>query len=171
MRYVSRPVNVGDAAIWGAELDTKAQMGAIGLPDLTLRGNFVTQNSHAKDSNSGEPGQLGDLPEYAANLGADYNFSAQKLTVSLNLRLAGKQNMGVGDLETLEPQQFLSLSATKRFSKTTTLRFGGHNLLNEPSDRTAISFHPAPSDAQLASSQHAVETSSRFFYFSLENTW
>lgn len=170
-RYVSRPVNIGDAAIWGAELDAKAQMGAIGLPDLTLRGNFVTQNSHAKDNTSGETGQLGDLPEYAANLGADYNFTAQKLTVSLNLRLAGKQNIGVGDLESLQAQQFLSLSATQKLSKTTTIRFGGHNLLNEKFDRTAISFHPASAATQLASSQHAVETSSQFFYFSLENTW
>lgn len=170
-RYVSRPTNIGNAAIWGMELDAKAQMGIIGLPDLSLRGNFVTQNSRAKDDTTGETGQVGDLPEYAANLGADYNFAAQKLQVSLNLRLSGKQNRGLGDLETLEPQQFLSLSATKRFSKTTTLRFGGHNLLNEQSDRTAISFHSVPNDTQLASSQRAVETGARFYYFSLENTW
>ncbi len=170
-RYVSRPTNIGDAAIWGIELDAKAQMGSIGLPDLSLRGNFVTQNSRAKDNITGATGQLGDLPEYAANLGADYNFVAQKLQLSLNLRLAGKQNRGVGDLETLKAQQFLSLSATQKLSKTTTIRFGGHNLLNEKSDRTAISFHPAPNEAKLASSQHAVETTARFFYFSLENTW
>ncbi len=170
-RYVSRPVNIGSAAIWGVELDARVQMGSIGLPDLTLRGNFVTQNSRAKDAFTGESGQVGDLPEYAANLGADYNFTAQKLQLSMNLRLSGRQNMGVGDLETLEPQQFLSLSATQKLSKTTTLRFGGHNLLNEQTDRTAISFHPAPDDAVLASSQRAVGTTSRFFFFSLENTW
>ena len=170
-RHVSRPVNIGSAAIWGAELDAKAQMGSIGLPDLTLRGNFVTQNSRAKDDITGESGRVGDLPEYAANLGADYNFAAQKLQLSLNLRLSGRQNMGVGDLETLEPQQFLSVNATQKLSKTTTLRVGGHNLLNQRSDRTAISFHPAPDDAVLASSQQAVETTSRFFYISLENTW
>lgn len=170
-RYVSRPTNIGDAAIWGAELDAKSQMGNIGLPDLTLRGNFVTQNSRAKDNATGETGQVGDLPEYAANLGADYHFVAQKLVVSLNLRLAGKQNRGVGDLETLKVQQFLSLSATQKLSKTTTIRLGGHNLLNAQSDRTAISFHPAPDTNQIASNQHAVETTARFFYFGLENTW
>jgi iron complex outermembrane receptor protein len=170
-RYVSRPVNIGDAAIWGVELDARAKMSMIGLPDLTLRGNFVTQNSRAKDDTSGETGRVGDLPAYSANLGADYEFVEQKLNLSVNLRLAGKQNMGVGDLESLDPQQFLSANLTKKLSKTLTLRAGGHNLLNQQSDRTALSYHPAPDEDRLASWQHAVETATRSFYVSLESVW
>lgn len=170
-RYVSRPVNIGNAAIWGMELDGRAQMGMIGLPRLTLRGNFVTQNSRAKDDAAGETGQVGDLPEYSANLGADYEFAEQKLNLSVNLRLSGRQNMGVGDLESLKPQQFLSINATKKLSKGLTLRMGGHNLLNEKTERSAISFHPAPDEDQIASWQQSVETTTRSFYVSLESVW
>lgn len=170
-RYVSRPVNIGDAAIWGAELDGRAKMAMIGLPALTLRGNFVTQNSRARDAATGESGQVGDLPEYAANLGADYEFTAQKLTLGVNLRLSGKQNMGVGDHESLEPQRFLSVNLTRKFSGGLTLRMGAHNLLDEKTDRTAISYHPAPDEDRIASRQRRVETGARSFYFSLESVW
>ncbi len=170
-RYVSRPTNIGDAAIWGVELDGRSKMAMIGLPDLTLRGNFVTQNSRAKDDATGETGQVGDLPEYSANLGADYEFTEQKLTVSVNLRLSGKQNMGVGDLESIKPQQYLSINTTKKLSKGLTLRMGGHNLLDEKTDRTALSYYPVPNEDQVSSSQHSVETGTRSFYVSLESIW
>ncbi len=170
-RYVSRPTNIGNAAIWGVELDGRAKMAAIGLPQLSLRGNFVTQNSRAKDDASGETGQVGDLPEYAANLGADYEFTKQKLTLGVNLRQSGEQHMGVGDPESLKPQRFLSINATKKLSRSLTLRMGGHNLLNEKTDRTAVSYHPAPDEDRIASRQRRVETGARSFYFSLESVW
>ncbi len=170
-RYVSRPVNIGDAAIWGVELDGRTKMDIIGLPDLTLRGNFVTQNSRAKDDTTGEAGRVGDLPNYSANLGADYEFTAQKLKLSANLRLSGKQNMGLGDLEEIKPQKYLSINAQKKLSKSLTLRMGGHNLLNQKTDRTVISYHPAPDQDQIASWQHSLETGTRSFYISLESIW
>lgn len=169
-RYVSRPINIGDASIWGVELDGRAQMGMIGLPSLTLRGNFVTQNSHARDDATGETGQVGDLPEYTANIGIDYEFTEQKLTLSTNLRLTGRQNMGVGDPESVKPQQFLSINANKKLSKGLTLRMGGHNLLNEKTRRTVINTYPTDPDS-INSMQQSVETAARTFYVSLESIW
>lgn len=170
-RHVSRPTNIGNAAIWGVELDGRAKMAVIGLPQLTLRGNFVTQNSRARDDATGETGRVGDLPAYSANLGADYDFAEHKLNLSVNLRLLGKQRMGVGDAESLEPQQFLGINASKKLSKILTLRMGGYNLLNEKTDRTAISYHPLPDEDQIASRQHSVETGTRTFYVSMESVW
>lgn len=170
-RYVSRPTNIGNAAIWGVELDGRAKMSVIGLPQLTLRGNFVTQDSRARDDATGETGRVGDLPAYSANLGADYEFAEQKLNLSVNLRLAGRQRMGVGDPESLKPQQFLGINASKKLSKSLTLRMGGYNLLNEKTDRTVNSYHPPPDEDRIASRQQSTETGTRTFYVSMESVW
>ena len=80
-RYVERPFNVAHATETSIVADSKWKLAS--LPALTLRGNVSTSRIETGDPGAAFVRQ--ESPRRAANLGADYEWTAQKLTFGGNL--------------------------------------------------------------------------------------
>ncbi|MEP6739012.1 MAG: TonB-dependent receptor [Caldimonas sp.] len=100
-RYVSRTQNVGDAVTEGLELEAKFRASELwsSAPRIDFRGNASFFRSRVK----GVPGpdnRLDQQPDYTANLGADYRFSAVPLLVGGNLNFTPAYTTRLSDLQT-----------------------------------------------------------------------
>lgn len=87
-RWVSAPVNVGDATSHGVELEAKFRLDEVvaDAPKLNLRSNLSIFRSDV----SGVPGpnnRLDQQPRQTLNLGADYRLAAAPWTVGATLNL------------------------------------------------------------------------------------
>ena len=81
-RWIERPYNVGDSRVRGLIFDAKAQLKALNLADMTIRGNYAytTNKILTPYANLG----AGEGTRQSANLGADYNWTALKLTIGVS---------------------------------------------------------------------------------------
>lgn len=85
-RWVSTPLNVGDAITQGIELEAKFrldQMWSGALP-IDIRSNLSLFRSRVKDV-SGPDNRLDQQPDMTANLGGDYRLRSLPLTLGGNL--------------------------------------------------------------------------------------
>ncbi|MEY2783573.1 MAG: Colicin receptor precursor [Pseudomonadota bacterium] len=131
-RYVSTPLNVGDATTQGIELEAKFRLNQAwpeALP-VDIRSNISFFRSKVKDV-PGPDNRLDQQPDMTANLGADYRLR------SLPLTLGGNVNWNP-DYETRRSQEQLSYQGIKRVvdvygvwrvSAATGLRLSVSNLL------------------------------------------
>ena len=104
-RYVLRTRNVGSAVTQGLELEAKFRASEVwsSAPKVDLRANASVFGSRVK----GVPGpdnRLDQQPDYTANVGADYRFTAVPMTIGGNLnwtpgyatRLSAGQTASIG---------------------------------------------------------------------------
>jgi iron complex outermembrane receptor protein len=131
-RYVSTPLNVGDATTQGVELEAKFRLNqafADAWP-VDIRSNISFFKSKVKDV-PGPDNRLDQQPDMTANLGADYRLR------SLPLTLGGNVNWNP-DYETRRSAEQLSYQGIKRVvdvygvwrvSAATGLRLSVSNLL------------------------------------------
>jgi iron complex outermembrane receptor protein len=131
-RYVSTPLNVGDATTQGVELEAKFRLNqafADAWP-VDIRSNISFFKSKVKDV-PGPDNRLDQQPDMTANLGADYRLR------SLPLTLGGNVNWNP-DYETRRSAEQLSYQGIKRLvdvygvwrvSAATGLRLSVSNLL------------------------------------------
>ncbi len=130
-RWVSSPVNLGDATTQGIELEAKFrldQMLASALP-IDIRSNLSLFSSRVKQV-PGPDNRLDQQPGMTANLGADYRVRSIPLTVGGNLNWNP-------DYDTRRSEQQWAYQGTKRvldlygqwrFSAATALRLTVSNL-------------------------------------------
>lgn len=141
-RWLSTPLNVGDAVTQGIELEAKFRLNqawAEAWP-VDIRSNISFFRSKVKDV-PGPDNRLDQQPSMTANLGADYRLRSAPLT------LGGNVNWNP-DYDTRRSQDQLSYQGIKRvvdvyglwrFSAATALRLTVSNLL--PRDyQTATTF-------------------------------
>jgi iron complex outermembrane receptor protein len=141
-RWLSTPLNVGDAVTQGIELEAKFRLNqawAEAWP-VDIRSNISFFRSKVKDV-PGPDNRLDQQPSMTANLGADYRLRSASLT------LGGNVNWNP-DYDTRRSQEQLSYQGIKRvvdvyglwrFSAATALRLTVSNLL--PRDyQTATTF-------------------------------
>ena len=85
-RWVSRPLNVGQADAAGLELEAKARLSDLWATDLpvSLRSNLTLMWSRVNQV-PGPNNRLEGQPPYSANLGADWPVRGTPLTVGANL--------------------------------------------------------------------------------------
>ena len=87
-RWVSMPMNVGDAITQGIELEAKFRLDRVwsaALP-IDIRSNLSLFRSRVKDV-PGPDNRLDQQPGMTANLGADYRMRSTPLTLGGNLNL------------------------------------------------------------------------------------
>ena len=131
-RWVSTPLNVGDAVTQGIELEAKFRLNqawAEAWP-VDIRSNVSFFRSKVKDVPAPN-NRLDQQPRMTANLGADYRFRGLPLTLGGNLNWNP-------DYDTRRSQEQLSYQGVKRvvdvyglwrFSAATALRLTISNLL------------------------------------------
>jgi outer membrane receptor for ferrienterochelin and colicins len=150
-RYVSTPLNVGDATTQGIELEAKFRLNqaiAEAWP-VDIRSNISFFRSKVKDV-PGPDNRLDQQPDMTANLGADYRLR------SLPLTLGGNVNWNP-DYETRRSQEQLSYQGVKRVvdvyglwrvSAATGLRLSVSNLL--PRDYLTRTRYSSGSSSETA---------------------
>lgn len=141
-RWLSTPLNVGDAVTQGIELEAKFRLNQAWSEawPVDIRSNISFFRSKVKDV-PGPDNRLDQQPSMTANLGADYRLRSAPLT------LGGNVNWNP-DYDTRRSQDQLSYQGIKRvvdvyglwrFSSATALRLTVSNLL--PRDyQTATTF-------------------------------
>ena len=130
-RWVSSPVNLGDATTQGIELEAKFRLDQVraGALPVDIRSNLSLFSSRVKQV-PGPDNRLDQQPGMTANLGADYRVRSAPLTVGGNLNWNP-------DYDTRRSEQQWSYQGTKRvldvygqwrFSAATALRLTVSNL-------------------------------------------
>lgn len=131
-RWVSTPLNVGNAITQGIELEAKFRLDQMvtGALPIDIRSNLSLFRSRVKDV-PGPDNRLDQQPDMTANLGGDYRFR------SLPLTLGGNLNFNP-DYDTRRTEQQWAYQGTKRvldvyglwrFSPATALRLTVSNLV------------------------------------------
>ena len=130
-RWVSSPLNLGDASTQGIELEAKFRLNQLwtGTLPIDIRSNLSLFSSRVKQV-PGPDNRLDQQPSMTANLGADYRVRSIPLTVGGNLNWNP-------DYDTRRSEQQWAYQGTKRvldvygqwrFSAATALRLTVSNL-------------------------------------------
>lgn len=132
-RYVERPRNLGDAQVWGWELDARPQLDVIGMPELMLRFNYTRLYSRIDDATTGTRTRIKDQPPYAYNLGFDWQLVNWDAAWGANYNYTPrylKNPMEPLKADDEAEQKLLDLYLLKRFSQDVSLRLTVSNLLD-----------------------------------------
>jgi iron complex outermembrane receptor protein len=129
--YVERPYNVGDAVLRGGLADFKWRLDALGLPDLTLRGNASYTATRLSDPVPGLG--AGEGPRKSANLGFDYEVPAWRLTFGGNYNYVGplERESSATVRQSQGARRQLDLNALYRLDRQFSLRLSAYNVTRE----------------------------------------
>jgi iron complex outermembrane receptor protein len=168
--YVERPYNVGDARVWGLELDARPRMDSIGLPELMLRFNYTRLYSEI-ESSPGVKTRIKDQPPYVYNIGFDWQLPKWDAAWGVNYNYTPK--FLKNPTEPLKPddeaeQRLLDLYIMKRLNKDLALRLTAANLLDMVKDKDKIELNTAGQQTKFTQES---ERGGRAFYIALEGKW
>lgn len=127
--YYQKPINAGDAKLYGVEFDAKADMSKL-VNGLSVYGNLSFMHGRIKSAVDGIVRDLKDVPEYAMNLGFDQKISTWGLTIgALANRLGGFDVYESATKQKREEDRtMLDIYALKTLTKNLSLRFSAKNL-------------------------------------------
>lgn len=165
-RWVERPFNVGTALLTGGVADLKARLDALGLPQLTLRGNLALTQTRLSDT----PAALGagEGPRRSWNLGFDYDWREQGLSFGGNVNgIAALDRESSASLrQTQGARRQLDLYAKKRLDRQLGLRLsitGAPDRIHELQELDAA--------GRLARLEHEAESTATTVFVALEGRW
>lgn len=130
-RWVERPYNVGEAEVRGALFDFKTKLGAIGLPDLTVRGNAAYTHTTMLERVAGLG--AGEGPRKSANVGLDYEVPSWRTTLGGNFSYVSaldRESSATVRQQQGERKQ-LDLYALYKVDRQTAIRFSAQNVTKE----------------------------------------
>lgn len=130
-RYVSKPLNVGEAFTSGVELEAKFRLdqAIADAPRIELRTNLSLFNSRVKDV-PGPDNRLDQQPRGTANVGADYRFRGTPLTLggSLNFTPSYRTQISAEQSATVPVKRQLDLFALWVFNPAAQVRLNLSNV-------------------------------------------
>lgn len=152
-RWVSQPINYGDASTQGIELEAKYSLkeflGA-DSPALELRHNLSAFRSRVAGI-AGPDNRLDQQPDWTANLGADWRLKGWPLTVgaSVNLTPAYTVQQTSTQWAGQDGKRVLDAYAQWTFNPVVKLRLSGSNLLARRFDtRSGVEATDASGNSQ-----------------------
>jgi outer membrane receptor for ferrienterochelin and colicins len=132
-RWISQPVNIGDARTAGLELEAKFQLADFlqNAPSVDVRANY----SRFRSSVDGVPGpnnRLDQQPTQTANFGIDYRLKRIPLTLGGNLNWTPGYLVQSSDTQTASAaiKRQLDVYGLWKFSPGAQLRISANNLVN-----------------------------------------
>lgn len=131
-RWVSRPINVGDATTTGLELEARFRLDQVldGAPNVDLRSNLSLFRSRV-ESVPGPDDRLDQQPDATLNLGADYRFAGLPLTVGATLNVTPGFDSRIAERQWARQgrKRVFDAYALWRVSPSVSLRLSAGNLL------------------------------------------
>lgn len=170
-RYVKRPQNVGDARVWGLELDARPRMDVIGLPELMLRFNYTRLYSEIRSDAAGLTTRIKDQPPYVYNIGFDWQLPKWRAAWGMNYNYTPK--FLKNPTEPLKPddeaeQKLLDFYVMKRLGSDLAIRLTASNLLDMVKDKNKYEYNTS---GQLTKYTQEAERGGRVFTLALEGKW
>lgn len=169
-RWIERPQNVGDAKVWGWELDARPRMDVLGLPELMLRFNYTRLYSEI-ESAPGVKTRIKDQPPYVYNVGFDWQLPRWNAAWGVNFNYTPK--FLKNPTEPLKPddeaeQKLLDLYVMRRISRDLTLRFTAANLFDMVKDKDKYEYDALGRKTKFT---QEAERGGRAFFVALEGRW
>ncbi|MEO7576912.1 MAG: TonB-dependent receptor, partial [Massilia sp.] len=133
-RWVSMPVNDGQAQTRGIAVDGKLPLRALDkqAPDIELRAN-VSRNWSSVDNVPGHGNRLGRQTPVSANVGVDYKYSASfNMGASFNFRNGGLVRVSRNSSMYGTVSRELELFGVVKLSDATQLRASASSRLKQP---------------------------------------
>ena len=131
LRWVSTPMNLGDATTQGIELEAKFRLDQLrpGAWPIDIRSNLSFFKSRVKQV-PGPDNRLDRQPDMTANLGADYRVRSMPLTVGGNLNWNPDYDTRLSEQQWAYQgaKRVLDVYGQWRFSAATALRLTVSNL-------------------------------------------
>ncbi|MEN3157667.1 TonB-dependent receptor [Alkalimonas sp. NCh-2] len=144
-RYIERPDNVGNASLYGLELEGRYALDAHGLPGLQLSANYSRLYSKVDLKNDQPERRMKDQPKFTANLGMDYQWSPQlSFGVAFNYLAATVEDEvpdGKLKIKRESAKRLLDAYLAYDFGSGYRLRLSGSNLLQDTKSRTEQQFN------------------------------
>jgi len=167
-RYVERPYNVGAARVWGAELDARARLDVIDLPEVMLRFNYTWLDSAIKDSATGMTTRIKDQPPYVYNIGFDWQLPAWDGAWGVNYNYTPKFLKNPTEplkADDEAEQKLLDMYVMKRIGKSLALRLTAANLLDMVKEKNKYEYNTAGQKTKFI---QEAERGGRAFHVALE---
>ncbi|MEW6761610.1 MAG: TonB-dependent receptor [Pseudomonadota bacterium] len=137
-RWISAPVNQGDAQVRSLALEAKLSMKTLGRDwPLELRAN-VSRNWSSVDAVPGPGNRLDRQPRWSANLGADYSGRLFSTGASFSFVSGGWTRTSAAQSMYGTATRDLELYALYKFSPLRMLRFTASNLLAPVRSGTSV---------------------------------
>ena len=131
VRYVSMPINIGNAASRGIELEAKFQLADLvkGAPNIDFRSNYSRFWSSV-DGIPGPDNRLAEQPSHTGNIGIDYRMKDLPLTLggSVNWTPAYDIQVTADELQGVGSKRQLDMYGLWKFDTRTQLRISANNV-------------------------------------------
>lgn len=142
-RYVERPYNIGDARVWGAELDARARLDIFNLPQVMLRFNYTRLESEITNDITGTTTRINDQPPYVYNIGFDWQLPQWDAAWGVNYNYTPKYLKNPTEplkADDEAEQQLLDMYVMKQFGRDLSLRITAANLLDMVKDKDKYEY-------------------------------
>lgn len=131
-RWISQPVNIGQARTHSLQLEAKFPLTAIfsDAPALDLHAD-IARNWSSVDAVPGPDNRLGQQTPLSANLGADYIRGALTTGANFLFKSGGRVRLSANQTAYLNVQRDLELYALWKLTPTRQLRLAAMNVLGQ----------------------------------------
>jgi len=170
-RVVQRPVNAGDGRAWGAQVDARVPLDALGVSAFALWGNATYTDTRLTSPQTGQVRRFADQPDASANLGLDVDIPSFNTTfgVSVNWNSGYRQNIlaanGTRVINDVDSSVRVDASARIDLTRQISLSLSALNLFAPREGRRDDGFNAANA---LTGYSTTVEPTYRTFYARLQ---
>ncbi|MHB8058348.1 MAG: TonB-dependent receptor plug domain-containing protein [Desulfuromonadaceae bacterium] len=128
-----KPVNVSEAAVYGAEVELKSDLAMIGMKDLSLNATYGLLDSEVRDATTGIKRRMIDQPQYVASVVLRYDRKSLGLAASVGLTQIGRKENG-SEAKIEKSYSQYDLSVTQKLFNGLSLYASVINLTNSFKD-------------------------------------
>ncbi|MBB4081985.1 outer membrane receptor protein involved in Fe transport [Brevundimonas lenta] len=133
--------NIGDADVYGIELDLSAPLSFIGLDETGVFANFTRMWSNRADPAGGPDVMIDFQPEYVYNFGVTHNIPSWDASLGFSYQKQGESRfVTYGEIESQLYDGNLEIFLEKRLGSNMVLRLTGTNLLDADSNQAEANF-------------------------------
>ena len=133
--------NIGDATVYGVELDLSMPMTLLGLPETGLFANYTRLWSERADPAGGGDISIDFQPDYVYNVGITHNIPEWDASFGVSYQKQGESRfVTFGEIESQLYDGNLEAFIEKRFGDNYVLRLTGTNLLDADSLQAESGF-------------------------------
>jgi outer membrane receptor protein involved in Fe transport len=149
--------NIGDADVYGIELDLSAPLSFIGLDETGVFANYTRLWSDREDPADGDSISIDYQPEYVYNVGITHNIPEWEASLGVSYQEQGESRfVTFGEIESQLYDGNLEIFLEKRLGENVVLRLTGTNLLDANSMQAEAGFD-GDNGAEILANQAAYD--------------
>lgn len=165
------PANNGDGTVWGVELDSSLPLAMLGLPSVSVYGNYTYLKSEIADPNTGVDRRFNKQPIYVANIGFSHKLP-WRITYGASFQRQGKaQEYAADEIVDVEYDGNLEAFVEYRINDSLAIKLNGSNLLDSSKDEFFRKYDDPRPDGQIEEIEFESERIGRIAILTLRGTF